>query len=191
MRLDLERSGGGSRRSVVIPSVDFTTVGVEESNELLVLGDNSQQNICVYYCSGWCWIFRRYIVCHIFLILKSGISATHNIFHEVGLSVSGLFQCQFYGFGEFYVRFSKMGLESNPCFMDLRKTISGLDGFVELYSCFRVEIAPLVVAMSMCSAISVEICRHWLMSLDLAMSGQGSRRSVVNLSDNFTTVGGE
>ena len=65
------------------------------------MGDNFEQNLCVYYCSGWCWIFRRDTICHIFLMFKSGIEAAHNIFNEVGLFVAVLFQSQFYGFGEF------------------------------------------------------------------------------------------
>ena len=52
MRLDLERSGGGSRRSVVILSASFNTVDGGKSHEFLVLGENLLHNLCVYYCSG-------------------------------------------------------------------------------------------------------------------------------------------
>ena len=32
------------------------------------------------------------------------------------------------------MRFAKMGLENDPCFLDWRKTIPGLDGFAEISS---------------------------------------------------------
>ena len=51
------------------------------------------------------------------------------------------------------MRLTKTGLESNPCFMDKRKTIPGLDGFSELVGrvdnivclgdCLRVRIGTV------------------------------------------------
>ena len=41
----------------------------------------------------------------------------------------------------------------------------------------------------MCTEIFVEICRHWLMMLDLEWSGGESRSSIVNISSAFPTVG--
>ena len=99
--LALARSGGGSSNSVVFLSATFPTIGGEESFDILVLGENFLHNFCGSCCSGWCWIFRRVTVCHIYLLLKFGGEAAHNIFHEVGLDVAGLFRIQFPGFSEF------------------------------------------------------------------------------------------
>ena len=64
-------------------------------------------------------------------------------------------------------------------------------GLVLVCRLLRFSIVSLVVAMSMCSEIFVEICRHWLRRLALARSNGGSRRSVVVIYASFPTVGGE
>ena len=59
-------------RSVVIISASFATVGGEESQKLLILGEKLMHNFWGSCCSGWCWIFRRDTFFHIFLMLKFG-----------------------------------------------------------------------------------------------------------------------
>ena len=99
--LALARSGEGSGRSVAIISAAFPTVGGKESHEFLVFVKHVLQNFYSYFCSEWCWIFRRDTVLHIFLILKFGGEAVHNVFHKVGLAVASLPQSKFSDFGDF------------------------------------------------------------------------------------------
>ena len=47
IRLALERYGGGSRRSVVIISTAFTTVGEEDLHEILIMGEELLQIFAV------------------------------------------------------------------------------------------------------------------------------------------------
>ena len=101
MRLALARSGEEGRRSVIVIYANLPTVVQEELHDFLVLVENLLQNFCGSCCSGRCWILRRNTVCHICLISKFGGEADHNVFHEVGLDIAGLFQIQFSSFGKF------------------------------------------------------------------------------------------
>ena len=73
----------------------------------------------------------------------------------------------------------------SPLYLVLRR------GLIIVSRWFGVAIFSLVVATSMCPAIIVKICRHWLIRLYLEMCFGGDMRSAgINPAD-FLTVGGE
>ena len=57
-RLSLAKSFGGIGSSVGILSAAFSTVGGEESHDILVMDENLVKNFCGFCCNSWCWIFR-------------------------------------------------------------------------------------------------------------------------------------
>ena len=89
-------------------SAYFPTVGEEDSHELLVMGENLLHTFYSSCSYGWLWVFRGDTVCHICLMFKFGREADHNVFHNVCLAVTSLFQSQLSGTSEFWVLFSKM-----------------------------------------------------------------------------------
>ena len=68
--------------------------------------------------------------------------AAYNVFNNICLPVAGLFKGQLYGLGELFMGFPKFCFERDPCFLDRRKMIPGLDGHSEI-SCLVEDVIGL------------------------------------------------
>ena len=155
MRMSLKRSSGSSRGTVGVLPDTFPIVSGNKLHQLLVLSENLLHNLFSSCCNWWCRIFRWVDVYHIFLVFKFCRNAYYGVFNKILFSVASLFEGQFSGLDKVLMGFAKICFERDPCFMDRRKMILGLDRLSGFYC-----LVDNIIGLRDCIRLVIETTFH-------------------------------